>query len=149
MFDVVNLGSDLSISAGDAFSVSGMADFAGQFSTDANMIADLSLGGPPADGFVAGFYRYHVVSHNSNYFDDNLSRFCIAVASLFAIVLFINILQCRFMVAAKWGACWVNEICCSPSCLGTLIALCLMMECVSNVRFLNSCQTSIRWGVKE
>ncbi len=25
----------------------------------------------------------------------------------------------------------------------------LMMECVSNVRFLMSCQTSIRWGVKE
>jgi hypothetical protein len=25
----------------------------------------------------------------------------------------------------------------------------LMMECVSNVRFLISCQTSIRWGVKE
>lgn len=45
MFDVVNLGSDLSIGAGDAFSVSGMADFAGQLSTDANMIADLSLAG--------------------------------------------------------------------------------------------------------
>ena len=25
----------------------------------------------------------------------------------------------------------------------------LMMECVSNVRFLISCQTSIRWGVTE
>ncbi len=123
MFDVVSLGSDSSISAGDAFSVSGVADFAGQFSTDANVIVDLSLGQLSADGFVAGFYRYHVVSHNSNYFDDNLSSFWFAVASLLAIVLLINILQCRFMVAAKWGACWVNEICRPPSCLGTLIAL--------------------------
>ena len=52
------------------------------------MIVDLFLGGLSADGFVAGFYRYYVVSHNSNYFDDNLSRFWFAVASPFAVVLF-------------------------------------------------------------